>query len=455
MKSLRERLISSGAWSLAGNVISQLLRFGSNLVLTKLLMPDAFGLMGIVTTVHVGVTLLSDAGIHQSLVTNAKGEDPLFRGTAWSIQIIRGLLIGSAIVLSGAALGLAQLNEWVDAQSTLAHPFLPALLAAYGLLPVLQGLSSTKSALAQRKLDNKWPTICGLAAQIITFPITVWAAYEMRSVWALFIGAALSTGLSSWFTHVLIDGSRDRMLWHRPYAIEMAHFGRWIMLASCIGFLASNGDKLILSTLVNADLLGQYTIALLICSSVQTIFSMGLGALVLPALSNSRGELNLPSSTMYRKVQFGGDLFLIGSAAVLAFAAKPIIDLLYGPLFSKAGDVLFVLALGMIGMRLQILEQYFIASNQPKYMSYANGMRAAALLIFTPLAHEHHGFMGGMTAIAASQFAGWPLLLYQRHVQGLAPGKDDIRAVAIFLAFGFFGHGLGMALSQLTLWWRT
>lgn len=447
MKNLRERLISSGSWSLLGNAAAQVLRFGSNLVLTKLLMPEAFGLMAIVGTVHVGVVMLSDAGITQSLITNPKGEDALFRGTAWTIQVVRGFILGALIVLCAGLLTIAQAHGWVDINSTLAHPTLPLLLTAYGLLPVLQGFTSTKVAMAQRRLENKWPTICGLTAQLLVFPITVWAAYELRSVWGLFIGAAMGALLNMLLTHLWIPGIHDRLAWHRPHVTEMARFGRWIMLASCIGFLASNGDRLVLSTLIDANLLGQYTIAMLICSSVQTIFSMGLSALVLPALASSRGSGPSPSAPMYRKMQLGADVFLVGSAGLLAFAAEPIIDLLYGPKFEMAGQVLFVLALGMIGMRLQVLEQYFMAANQPRFMTFSNVARSIALLVGGPLAFQQFGFMGCMAAVAASQFAGWPILIYQRHKQRLATWGDDLKALAILCVFSLSGWGLGLLIT--------
>jgi O-antigen/teichoic acid export membrane protein len=449
MKNLRERLISSGSWSLLGNAAAQVLRFGSNLILTKLLMPEAFGLMAIVSTIHVGVVMLSDAGLTQSLITNHKGEDALFRGTAWTIQVVRGFILGAVIVASAGLLVIAQIHGWVDVNSTLAHPTLPLLLTAYGLLPVLQGFTSTKVAMAQRRLENKWPTICGLIAQLLVFPVTVLAAYQLRSVWALFIGAATGALLNTVLTHLWIPGQKDRLAWHPPYAVELAKFGRWIMLASCIGFLASNGDRLVLSTLIDAHLLGQYTIAMLICSIVQTIYSMGMSALVLPALANSRGNGTGPSATMYRKMQLGADVFLLGSAGLLAFAAGPIIDLLYGPKFEMAGQVLFVLALGMSGMRLQVLEQYFMAANQPRFMSFSNVARSLVLLVGGPLAFHQFGFMGCMVAVSASQFAGWPILTYQRRKQGLGTWRDDLKALAILCFFSLLGCVLSLLIKAL------
>ena len=45
--SLKQRVLSAGIWSLAGYGCNQVLRFGSNLLMTRLLVPEMFGVMAI------------------------------------------------------------------------------------------------------------------------------------------------------------------------------------------------------------------------------------------------------------------------------------------------------------------------------------------------------------------------------------------------------------------------
>jgi O-antigen/teichoic acid export membrane protein len=72
---------------------TQALRLGSNLILTRLLFPEAFGLMVVVGIVLFGLTMLSDVGILQAVIQNPRGDDEDFLNTAWTLQIMRGGLL--------------------------------------------------------------------------------------------------------------------------------------------------------------------------------------------------------------------------------------------------------------------------------------------------------------------------------------------------------------------------
>ena len=68
--SLKQRVLKSGAWSFAGHCLSQAIRFGSNLIMTRLLAPDAFALMAIATVVMIGLNMFSDLGLRPIVVRN-------------------------------------------------------------------------------------------------------------------------------------------------------------------------------------------------------------------------------------------------------------------------------------------------------------------------------------------------------------------------------------------------
>ena len=71
-----------------------ILRLGSNLILTRILFPEAFGLMALVQVVLAGTEMFSDFGIRGSIVQSSRGDDPVFLNTAWTVQIGRGVLLG-------------------------------------------------------------------------------------------------------------------------------------------------------------------------------------------------------------------------------------------------------------------------------------------------------------------------------------------------------------------------
>src|SRR6267378_378285 len=91
--SLRHRVLKAGLWSTAGFGLGLVIRFGSNLLMTRLLLPDMFGVMAIATTIMIGLSMFSDVGLRQSVVQSPRGGESSFLNTAWTIQVLRGVLI--------------------------------------------------------------------------------------------------------------------------------------------------------------------------------------------------------------------------------------------------------------------------------------------------------------------------------------------------------------------------
>ena len=55
MTSLKKLALSGAIWTIGGYGIGQVLRFGTNLVLTRLLVPEYFGMMAVVNTLRAGI----------------------------------------------------------------------------------------------------------------------------------------------------------------------------------------------------------------------------------------------------------------------------------------------------------------------------------------------------------------------------------------------------------------
>src|ERR687885_208624 len=93
MSSLKNQALRGTVWTIAGYGASQVLRLGSNIILTRLLLPEFFGLMNLVNVFIIGLHLFSDVGLGPSVVQNKRGDDPDFLNTAWTIQVGRGIIL--------------------------------------------------------------------------------------------------------------------------------------------------------------------------------------------------------------------------------------------------------------------------------------------------------------------------------------------------------------------------
>ena len=94
--------IRNSVITLGGYGASAAIRFGSNLILTRLLLPEQFGIMAIVNVVIVWLYLFSDIGIGPNIIQSHEGENPTFLNTAWTIQVFRGIALWLIATGTGA-----------------------------------------------------------------------------------------------------------------------------------------------------------------------------------------------------------------------------------------------------------------------------------------------------------------------------------------------------------------
>ena len=93
LHGLKKSALTASFWTILEYGSGMALRVVSSLVLTRLLIPAYFGEMTLLMTLITGLTLLSDIGVSQSVIQAPRGDDPDFLNTAWTIQLIRGIVL--------------------------------------------------------------------------------------------------------------------------------------------------------------------------------------------------------------------------------------------------------------------------------------------------------------------------------------------------------------------------
>ena len=88
--SINKLAMRGAIWTFVGYGVGQSLRLGSNLILTRLLVPEMFGLMSLINVFILGLSLFSDIGVGPSIIQHKRGDEPEFYNTAWTLQVIRG-----------------------------------------------------------------------------------------------------------------------------------------------------------------------------------------------------------------------------------------------------------------------------------------------------------------------------------------------------------------------------
>ncbi|MCG9890414.1 MAG: oligosaccharide flippase family protein [Thermosynechococcaceae cyanobacterium MS004] len=336
--SLKRRAIQGSLWTLGGYGATQIFRLGGNLVLTRLLTPDAFGLMALVQTFLTGLQLFSDFGVLPNLVHSKRGEEPNFLNTAWTLQVIRGALLWLGACL--LAVPIAQFYR---------EPLLTQLLPITGLTAIISGFASTKLAIANRHLALKRLTILEIATTFLSLLIMAALAWIYRSVWALVAGNLIGTLLKTIASHWWFKGEPNRFCWDQSALKEIQQFGRWILVSSIIGFWALQSDRLILGQLLDVRFLGIYTIALNLSSLGEQVVEQVNSKVLFPSYAELIRER---PEALYRNLRSARIiLLLLSTVFTLGFVlgGTSLINLLYDERYREAGWILRILSIGLLG----------------------------------------------------------------------------------------------------------
>ncbi len=408
-RSLRHRVAKAGSWVLIGHVVTQVVRLGSNVLLARLLSPDAFGLMSVVYILMIGMALFSDIGITRSVVQSRRGNDPELLDTAWAIQIIRGLGLGVASLFVAGGFFLATRWGLTSSTTVYADARLPWVVAAFSVVAVLQGFESIRNGVAKRDMQMKMLTKINIASQVAAAIVMVACAWAFHSMWALVVGAIVAGAVRCWLGHVALEGHREKFRLIPSATAELLNNGKWIFLSSILGFAAVNGDRLLLGGLIDTRTFGLYTVAFMLVNMLQVVATTLCINVAYPAIAEVYRDRPRDLAGTLQKFQWLYDGIVVFLAAILTTAGPAIIHVLYDARYQGAGWIMVVLAVGAVGLRYQMVEQAYQAMGSPQYVTLANLIRLVALGLGILVGHHFFGIVGAVTGIALSQYAAWPL----------------------------------------------
>lgn len=436
----------ASSWVFGGYVSAQFLRLFSNLILTRLLAPEMFGLMAIANVVIAGVQMLSDMGIQKNIIQSKKGTDTKYLDTAWILQIARGISL--AAIVSGLSVAVWLAAPSFSPDSVYAHPDLPLVLLILASSLVISGFRTTKSAVANRQLDMGKITAIELSGQIVSIVVmVVWAAY-WPNVWALVAGTVTSSVYRICIEYFLLPGHQNRFRFDLEFAKEIFHFGKWIFATSLLGYWVLNGDRLILGFDISAYEMGVYSIAVFIVSSLRGAINSLMQKVMYPAMSRALRE-NEDCVAIYYRFRLPLDLLLCSLSGFLFIAGEKVIKILYDDRYIAAGVFLSFLSLGLLADRYRGLGLYYQAQGQPKKMMPIALSRAVLLTVGLPLALYKYDFFGAVVFLGVYPIMVVPLQLYLKTRAGLINVSREIAYTAFIIPGVFAGYCFLWAVQTL------
>jgi O-antigen/teichoic acid export membrane protein len=426
---LMQRVLRAGAWTMFGYGTHQLLRLAGNLVLTRLLFPEAFGLMAIVQAVMVGVAMFSDVGIEQSIIQNKSGNDHAFLNTAWTMKVMRGVLMWIALCVLAYPIA-----------SFYSEPLLAQLLPVGGLAAVIAGFGSTKIASADRNLGIARTTVIDVGSYAFGLLVTIVWAWIDRSIWSLVMGNLVGVAARTIASHVWLDGIRNRFSWQPKALAGLVAFGRWIFVSSVLTFLAGDGNRLLIGGLLDVRLLAFFTLAAAIDQVPQLIAQSIGGRVLFPAYSEVVRERPERLFAAVEKARLITTVPCWLVYVFLVYFGDSLMQLLYDDRYRDSGWMLQILGLGsLVGSLIMsyngILWAKGMVRTSTALLAIQLLIQVPAMVIGNYLAGPHGLVLAFAAALwilyPAYAFVYWRLSLWQPKLDLPLIGASSLIAMSV------------------------
>jgi len=404
-KSLRERILKGGALSLFGFGGAQAIRLFSNLVMTRLLVPEAFGLVAIAISLQVLMIMLSDLGIGTSVIRSQSSEYPRFLSTAWTTQIARGVVIGIALFLVAGFLAIFAPHGIFADKSVFSDPRLPIFVVAVGVTAMLDGARSLKMILCQRELRLGHMISLEIGAQLIGLAAMIIVAINGAGAYSLIVSMLLASSIIFAGSYLFLPGPKINFGFDKKYFKELFHFGKWLILASLFAFLIQRGDQFIFGSIMTREEFGFYAIATTWITVVILLYDIVQTRIAYPAISEVWRERPQDTARIYYRFRMAFDamalIVFLGVILLVDFA----FDLLYPQNYSQVAVYVKFLAIIILLLPYRLMNSVILAEGKSQNFMKTLIGPVIMIIIFTPMVYH---FSNIRTAIIFSTLAYIP-----------------------------------------------
>lgn len=354
MKGQRPLLIKGAAWVSAASILVNMLSIVSLLALTRLLMPDDFGLVAIATAFSEIITLVTELSLSIALIQRRELTPAHFH-TAFTMNAIRACIVGAMVFFAGPFLADAY-----------GDPRLSAIIQALAITTLSAGLANPKLILFQRELDFSKTFIMRVSDKLVTFVVTVSLAFIYESYWALVIGI-IASGLTRFAVSYILLPYRPRFAlsaWR-----DLLSFSIWLTLGTWVQAINWRAQPLVFGFFLSTPVLGQFNVGRSLSSRIITQSTVPIKATLFPAFSKLQDKKKRLRSGYIRSQ---GTICLITFPVIglLVALAEPLVMVAFGEKWLPAIPVVQFLAICSIGRSIQNVNALAMATAHTKALFF-------------------------------------------------------------------------------------
>jgi len=317
-KFTRGGLILSG-----GVFLENALRFLRNIILTRILAPEYFGLMATIMAIIAAFQAFTEVGVRQAVIQNEKGSTPEFLNVAWWFSSLRGLLL-FMIAYFTAPLVCDFYNS----------PELLLPLRVTYIIIIFHGIESPRIHSLEKELSFKRWVLIKQSAAFIGVLTAIGTAFVYHNIWPLVIGFTVEFILSAVLSYIIVPFKPSLKI-DKESLSSLITYAKGMLGLPIFTAVFQRLDVFAIGKLLTMADLGLYAIAQALAYAPNMIFAKIVRPLVLPVFNKLQNDHQALSDSI---IKFSRIIAMITLPLVsyLIINSKQILTILYG---AKYGEV--------------------------------------------------------------------------------------------------------------------
>jgi O-antigen/teichoic acid export membrane protein len=407
-KSLAGRAAKGTLWIGMGNALEQVMRLVRNMILTRMIAPEAFGMMAIVLAVNAAFESFTQIGVKEAVVQNPNGDQREFMNSAWWLACGRALALYSAVYL--AAPWVADFYGQVEITPLMRVAFLSLLFS---------GLMSTRAYVALKQMRFKAWTVVFFGGGILGVVTTIALGVYLKSVWALVIGFTIE-GAARCFLSFVICPFLPRLHFKREYTASLFKYTRGMIGLPILTFIFMKTDVFVIGRFFAFENLGLYAMASSMAWLPFNYITNLVGQVMMPAFSECQQDTRLINDWTLKVtglIAYLGFPLLAG----VSLCGREFLSLVYGPAYAAAaGPFALIFATALLRTTTVPIASVYLALGRPQLHRLFTAIRAALIVILIYPLLKWLGINGAALAgLAAMALSYGVQVLQLRNVTGM------------------------------------
>jgi len=382
--SLREKAAKGLVWSAIHRWGRAAITTVFFVILSRLLTPEAFGLVALASIFTDFVEIFLDQGTSVAIVQRAEVEREHL-DTAFWISILTGILLTAGSIAASGLLA-AFFHE----------PRLAPVLSVLSLSFILNALSGTQIAILQRKLAFKKLAARSLTATTVGGVVGVSMAFAGFGVWSL-VAQSLARGLAAAVVLWRASDWRPGFSVSRKHYKELFSFGVAVVGNNVLNIVVRHSDDFLIGYYLGPTLLGYYTVGYQLLLIIIRLVTEITNTVAFPTFSRIQHQPERTRRAFYNVTQYTS-LLAFPVFIGLATLAPEFVPAVFGEQWAPSIPVMQVLALiGILQSVLAFNGSVMRACGKPSWQFGVMLLNAICSVIGFALAVRW-----GIVAVAAS-----------------------------------------------------